>query len=305
MSQQGPPGGGGGSAAVVVVTLVLVLWTVSSCVLWSWFSDFRAAAAADAKAAAGAAPGAPPAPAARKPRALLTPAFSACGLVFLALSAAAVACVAQLRSDVSVFVYDPWRDLELPPNTWDGRTIKGAYRKLSMQHHPDRGGDPKRFQAVSRAHFALTDDAAKRNFLERGNPEGTFINMGELPAWLPTDPKALAAASFALVLGALGAVGYAGFAVVSDRPRANKAAGFVSDVDKLAGLTPAERKAQRKAARLNYENGRVPAEQLRDFLELLDEADARAAAADAKAAAAAAAPASAGKGKGAAAGAGK
>ena len=29
--------------------------------------------------------------------------------------------------------------------------IKKAYRKLSMQHHPDKGGDTKRFQEIADA----------------------------------------------------------------------------------------------------------------------------------------------------------
>lgn len=275
------------------MTLVLVLWTVSGCTLWSSYASFRSSKGGDG----GGAPGAPPAGGApaRPARSLFTPFFSVCSLAFVVLSLLAVACVAQLRADVSVFVYDPWRDLELPPNTWDGRAIKGAYRKLSLQYHPDKmpGGDAKRFQAISRAHYALTDDTGKRNFLERGNPEGTFVNVGELPAWLPTDSKALAGASFVFILGVLGAVGYAGFAVIQDRPRANKAAGFVSEVDKLAALSSAERLKQRKAAKLNYDNGRVTPEALADFYELLDEAEKRAIAAGAASAAKGGAAASA------------
>ncbi|MFP5502957.1 MAG: DnaJ domain-containing protein [Candidatus Sericytochromatia bacterium] len=35
--------------------------------------------------------------------------------------------------------------------------IKSAYRKLSKQHHPDFGGDPKRFSAVAEAADVLMD----------------------------------------------------------------------------------------------------------------------------------------------------
>lgn len=35
--------------------------------------------------------------------------------------------------------------------------IKKAYRKLVMQHHPDRGGDPEKFKEVQNAYENLTD----------------------------------------------------------------------------------------------------------------------------------------------------
>jgi curved DNA-binding protein CbpA len=30
--------------------------------------------------------------------------------------------------------------------------IKKAYRKLASQHHPDKGGDPKKFQEIQTAY---------------------------------------------------------------------------------------------------------------------------------------------------------
>jgi len=42
------------------------------------------------------------------------------------------------------------------------REIKEAYRKLSMQHHPDRNGDPKVFQKVKDA-YDLLSNSDKRN----------------------------------------------------------------------------------------------------------------------------------------------
>lgn len=43
------------------------------------------------------------------------------------------------------------------PRDADQDTIKKAYRKLAMQHHPDKGGDPNEFQKISEAYDTLSD----------------------------------------------------------------------------------------------------------------------------------------------------
>ena len=43
------------------------------------------------------------------------------------------------------------------PRDADQDTIKKAYRKLAMQHHPDKGGDPNEFQKISEAYETLSD----------------------------------------------------------------------------------------------------------------------------------------------------
>lgn len=42
--------------------------------------------------------------------------------------------------------------------------IKAAYRKLSKQHHPDFGGDPKLFAAVAEAADVLMDPEARESY---------------------------------------------------------------------------------------------------------------------------------------------
>jgi curved DNA-binding protein len=49
--------------------------------------------------------------------------------------------------------------------------IKRAYRKLASQHHPDKGGDTARFQAIQTAYDTLADgDKRQRYDFERKNP---------------------------------------------------------------------------------------------------------------------------------------
>lgn len=53
--------------------------------------------------------------------------------------------------------------------------IKRAFRKLASQHHPDKGGDTAKFQAIQAAYDVL-GDAAKRQAYD--NPQPQFQNFG-------------------------------------------------------------------------------------------------------------------------------
>ena len=48
--------------------------------------------------------------------------------------------------------------------------IKSAYRRLSKEFHPDRGGDPERMHELSRA-YAILSDPFKRNLYDSGAGE--------------------------------------------------------------------------------------------------------------------------------------
>lgn len=49
--------------------------------------------------------------------------------------------------------------------------IKAAYRKLAMKHHPDRGGDAKKFQEISEAYETLSDPDKKAQY-DHGGARG-------------------------------------------------------------------------------------------------------------------------------------
>jgi curved DNA-binding protein len=63
--------------------------------------------------------------------------------------------------------------------------IKRAFRKLASQHHPDKGGDTKKFQEIQAAYDTL-GDADKRSQYDnpqpqfQGFPGGAQFNMGDI-----------------------------------------------------------------------------------------------------------------------------
>lgn len=49
--------------------------------------------------------------------------------------------------------------------------IKNAYRKLASKHHPDRGGDTKKFQEIQQAYDILTDENKRNEYYRSQNAE--------------------------------------------------------------------------------------------------------------------------------------
>lgn len=57
--------------------------------------------------------------------------------------------------------------------------IKKAYRKLSMQHHPDKGGNEERFKEIADAYTVVGDKNKRQQYdAVQENPFANFNNMG-------------------------------------------------------------------------------------------------------------------------------
>ena len=54
--------------------------------------------------------------------------------------------------------------------------IKKAFRKLSMKHHPDRGGDENEFKKINEAYQTLGDPEKRRIYKMRGNSPFSTMN---------------------------------------------------------------------------------------------------------------------------------
>ena len=52
--------------------------------------------------------------------------------------------------------------------TSDKTTIKKAYRSKAKTHHPDKGGNPKEFHAITVAYKVLSDDKQRKEYNETG-----------------------------------------------------------------------------------------------------------------------------------------
>ncbi|CAN6913504.1 unnamed protein product [Brassica oleracea] len=72
-------------------------------------------------------------------------------------------------------LFEPFSILGLEPGASDSQ-IKKAYRKLSIQYHPDKNPDPEAnnyfVESIAKAYQALTDPLSRENFEKYGHPDG-------------------------------------------------------------------------------------------------------------------------------------
>ncbi|KAI3380530.1 hypothetical protein SNEBB_010541 [Seison nebaliae] len=81
--------------------------------------------------------------------------------------------------------FDPYAILGLDEGASKSE-VKKQYFKLSKVHHPDKGGSEDTFMKISKAMKTLTDDEAKKNWENHGNPDGPGAMLFgiALPAWI-------------------------------------------------------------------------------------------------------------------------
>tara|TARA_Y100001937_G_scaffold9627_1_gene11865 strand:- start:1682 stop:2497 length:816 start_codon:yes stop_codon:yes gene_type:complete len=72
---------------------------------------------------------------------------------------------------------NPFQTLGVQENASDV-DIKKAYKKLAMQHHPDRGGDNKKFQEISEAYDTIKT-AEKRQQYQQAKQFGGFTRQSQ------------------------------------------------------------------------------------------------------------------------------
>eukprot|EP01038_Epipyxis_sp_PR26KG_P011705 gene11705-15670_t len=102
--------------------------------------------------------------------------------------------VTLVINDGEVNTFDPYQILGLDTSA-EATDVKKAYRKLSLRYHPDKNiGDKvaeEMFMKIAKAYEALTDNAARENYVKYGNPDGKQsleVSIG-LPRIILDNPK--------------------------------------------------------------------------------------------------------------------
>ncbi|GLJ15300.1 hypothetical protein SUGI_0250810 [Cryptomeria japonica] len=117
--------------------------------------------------------------------------FSTCGNLTLILLWIVMFVLVYYVKHISreVQPFEPFAILGLEPAASEAE-IKKAYRRLSIQYHPDKNPDPEAnkyfVEYISKAYQALTDPIARENFAKYGHPDGRQgLQMGiALPEFL-------------------------------------------------------------------------------------------------------------------------
>lgn len=63
---------------------------------------------------------------------------------------------------------NPYKELDVPKDATD-KEIKGSYKDLAKEHHPDMGGDESKFKDINNAYMVLKDPEKRRYYDEHGS----------------------------------------------------------------------------------------------------------------------------------------
>ena len=63
----------------------------------------------------------------------------------------------------------------------DDRTVKKMYRKLALEHHPDKGGDQDKFAEISHAYDVLSDPEKRKIYDDYGEDGVRQAEAGQDP----------------------------------------------------------------------------------------------------------------------------
>lgn len=127
-------------------------------------------------------------------------------MITLVVSLIFLYLVVSVKTDGEVNSFDPFHILQVDSSA-DAKTIKKAYKKQSLQWHPDKNPNnpaaEAKFMMIAKAYEALTDATAKENYEKYGNPDGKQsleVSIG-LPSWLlDTDNRNLVLMAYLIIM---------------------------------------------------------------------------------------------------------
>jgi len=117
-----------------------------------------------------------------------------------------VVLLVNVSQDGEVNSFDPFTILGIDESA-DKKTIKKAYRNKSLLYHPDKNPNnpaaEATFTMVAKAYEALTDETARENWLQYGNPDGKqslAVSIGLPSLLLDTENRNIVLVAYLIVM---------------------------------------------------------------------------------------------------------